>query len=510
MTPGNKVIFNTIILYARVLITSGITLYTTRLILDSLGSVNYGIFTLIGGVILMLSFLNTAMITSTQRYLSVAMGEDNDEKKHDIFANSLILHIFIGLLTFILLEIASFFLFDLLTIPIDRLEAAKIIYQIMIFSVVFTVVVVPFNAMLVSHENMTWVVLTSIINVLLNLILALSLKWVSYDKLIFYSLMVCIINIVVYIMIFVFCLNKYIKYSITNVFRRYNKIIILKLASFGGWSLYGISSTLLRLQIIAVILNVFLGPVVNAAYGIANQITNQLNFFSSSMLWALNPQIMKSEGANDRQRVNRLSLMACKFGYYLLAFIAVPIIFELDGILTFWLKSYPTNTNYFCFFILVSALIGQLTIGLKSAAQAINRVKVYELVTGTILVLNIPLIYILLSLNVDEKYVLSTFVLIQLVIFLIHISLIEKLTGITVREYLRNVIIKVLIPTTILIGVSFLSVEYVNSNYRFIYTLIFSSLFFFISIYLVGLSSDEKSVVLAMIKKLKENLSKKL
>lgn len=228
------------------------------------------------------------------------------------------------------------------------------------------------------------------------------------------------------------------------------------------------------------------------------------------MLWALNPQIMKSEGANDRQRVNRLSLMACKFSYYLLAFIAVPIIFELDGILTFWLKSYPTNTNYFCFFILVSALIGQLTIGLKSAAQAINRVKVYELVTGTTLVLNIPLVYMLLSLNVDEKYVLSTFVLIQLVIFLIHISFIEKLTGITVREYLRNVIIKVLIPTIILIGVSFLSVEYVNSNYRFIYTLILSSLFFFISIYLVGLSSDEKSVVLAMIKKLKEGLSKKL
>lgn len=226
MTPGNKVIFNTIILYARVLITSGITLYTTRLILDSLGSVNYGIFTLIGGVILMLSFLNTAMITSTQRYLSVAMGEDNDEKKHDTFANSMILHIFIGLLTFILLEIASFFLFDLLTIPIDRLEAAKIIYQIMIFSVVFTVVVVPFNAMLVAHENMTWVVLTSIISVLLNLILALSLKWVSYDKLIFYSLMVCIINILVYIIILVFCLNKYIKYSITNIFRRYNKVII--------------------------------------------------------------------------------------------------------------------------------------------------------------------------------------------------------------------------------------------------------------------------------------------
>lgn len=501
MTAANKVIFNTIVLYTRVVITSGITLYTTRIVLNSLGDVDYGIFTLIAGIVLMLSFLNTAMTTSTQRHLSVAMGENNDEKLNKIFSNSLVLHLFIGLISLLLLEATYIFLFEVLNIPSQRINAAKIVYQIMIFSIIFTVIIVPFNALLVAYENMLWIAFSSIINVLLNLFLALTLHYINSDKLIYYSFMVCLINVFVYTTIFFYCKYKYIKQNL-HIKQNLSRNIIMELFSFGGWSLFGIISTLLRLQIVAVILNIYLGPVINAAYGIANQITNQINFFSSSMLWALNPQIMKSEGSGDRDRVKRLSITACKLGYFLLAFIAIPMIFEMRSMLKFWLKDYPANTEYFCSFMLIAGLVGQLTIGLKSATQAINKIMVYETITGSILLLNIPIIYILLKLRIDVQYVIFTFVIIQLLSFTIQLLLINKLTGITFLEYVKGVLLKITFPTLVLILSCKLTTKYVLSDYAFFYVLFISSFFFGFSVLYVGLSLEEKKIIQRIMQKI--------
>ena len=337
MQAATKVFFNTGVLYLRMLLTVGISLYTTRLVLNALGVDDFGIYNLIAGIITMLSFLNTAMAVSTQRYLSFYQGRKDKGMQKMVFANSFLLHILIGLSVVILLEAIGVFLFDgFLNIPGDRIEVARIIYHFMSLTVFFTIVAVPFSGSLYAHENILWVAIVTIIEVLLKLGIAILLYTINFDKLIFYGFTMAAVSIVSLLLYMIFCMKKYEECSL-KVRRFYDKSLMKELSSFAGWNLFGAICGVGRSQGLAVILNLFFGTIVNAAYAIANQISGQLNFFSATMLRALNPQIMKSEGAGDRERMLRLSMSASKFGFFLLAFIAIPCIFEMPSILKFWL-----------------------------------------------------------------------------------------------------------------------------------------------------------------------------
>jgi Na+-driven multidrug efflux pump len=501
MQNAKRVILNTGILYAKMLVTIGISLYSTRLVLSALGVSDYGTYNLIAGIIIMLSFINVAMTTSTQRYFSFYQGTKDTKMQKDIFRNSLLLHLAIGVILIIILLLVSLFLFDdFLNIPEERIFAAKAVYYFMLFSVLATVLSVPFTATLNAHENMLWIAIGNTIEVMLKLGVAFSLYIYDGDKLIFYGLSIAIISIMSLLFYSFFCMKKYSECTL-NLHKAVNPKLMKELASFAGWNLFGALCGVGRTQGLAIILNLFFGTVVNAAYGLANQVSGQMNFFSVTMLRALNPQIMKSEGAGDRQRMLRLSMMASKFGFFLLAFVAIPCIFEMPSILHSWLKEIPEYTISFCILILVAIMTNQLTIGLQSAIQATGRIKIYQSIVGIILLLNLPISYFLLKQDFPIYSVMISFIMIELIACGFRILFLKKIVGLSVKEYINRVLLMELVPVLASTSVCLLITNVLCFDFRFIFTFIVSIIVFVICIYFWGLCKDEKAIVNDMAKK---------
>jgi O-antigen/teichoic acid export membrane protein len=495
MSAAKRVALNTAVLYGRMLITMGITLYSTRIVLNALGSAEYGIFNLVAGVILMMSFLNTAMATSTQRYLSFYQGKKDLEMQKKVFTNSLFLHFLIGIVIVSALQIIGLFLFKgFLNIPADRLADARTLFSFMSVTVFFTIMTVPFNGSLAAHENMIWGAMINILEAVLKLGIALMLFVVSGDKLVIYGLLTASVSIVSFLLNAGYCLYKYEECTFKGL-KQTDKGFIKELSSFAGWNLFGAICGLGQTQGLAIILNLFFGTVVNAAYGIANQASSQLKFFSVTMLRSLNPQIMKSEGANDRKRMLRLSMMASKFGFFLLLIFAIPCILEMESLLHFWLKKVPDNTVIFCQLILITGLVNQLTVGLQSAVQALGQIKLYQAAIGTILLINLPLAYFLLYSGLPPYIVLVSCTLIEAIACVFRLLILKKLAGLSIPEFFSRVLYKELIPVVSGIVTACLLTRFLHMEYRFLITIPVTIIVCSISIYLNGLCEDEKSMV---------------
>ena len=498
---STRVVFNSMVLYVKMLITVGISLYSTRLVLNALGASDFGIFNLIAGVIAMLSFLNAAMTVSTQRYLSFHQGTGDFEMQKKVFTNSWILHISIGLIV-VLALLAVVPLISFLNIPQERMATAKFIYYFMSVSMFFTIISVPFTASINAHENMLWIAIVNIIESVLKLCIALSLLWfIQPERLMVYGILMTIISVITFLLYACYCLKKYHECNIRNY--QIDKPLIKEMGGFTGWNLIGALSNAGRVQGLAIILNVFFGTVINAAYGIAHQISMQLNFLSQTLLRALNPQIMKSEGMNDRKRMLRLSMMASKFGFFLVAIIAIPAIFEMPAILQLWLKNVPENTVLFCSLILVSTLILQLTVGIQSAMQSVGKIKFYTLIVGGNMFLNLPIAAALLLIGLPAYSVLISFIFIEIINLFLRLYFAKKIAGLSIKEYCDRVFFKVFLPILTYIITCWLIVHFLNLNFRFLITIFVSILVFITSIYFLGLCEDEKLLVTNMVNKLK-------
>lgn len=509
MHAANRVALNTGILYVRMLLTMAISLYTTRLILNALGEVDYGIFNLIAGVIAMLSFLNTAMATSTQRYLSYHQGRNDIVMQTKVFGNSIVVHVLIGLVIIAGLEIAGYYFLDgFLKIPANRMEAARVVYHYMSATVFFTIVSVPFLGSLTAHENMFWVAVVTVVETFLKLGIALFLFITTTDKLVVYGLLTASISIVSFLLYALYCIKRFPECDMRSI-TSFDKSIVKELTSFAGWNLFGSLCSVGRSQGLAILLNIFFGTVVNAAYGIANQVSAQLTFFSATMLRTLNPQIMKSEGANDRKRMLRLSMMASKFGFYLLAVFAIPCIFEMHNVLSLWLKDVPEYTVIFCQWILIGTMINQLTIGLQSALQATGKIKIYQVTVGTTLLLNLPVAFILLKLQYPAYSVLVSYAIIEAISCNLRLLFARNIAGLSVKEYFQRVISKEIIPVVASVVTCFLVTTYMQLDFRFLITGFFSAVIFIGMIYFSGLCEDEKVMIDGLVQKITSLVFKK-
>ncbi|MEO7045998.1 MAG: hypothetical protein ABI091_11875, partial [Ferruginibacter sp.] len=443
-------------------------------------------------------------------FLSYHQGKKDAEMQKRIFINSLILHIIIAILIVISLEIIGLFLFNgFLKIAPDRVHAARAIYQFMAATVFFTIIEVPFTGTLNAHENILWLAIVSIFEVLLKLGIAI---WISFplntDKLIFYGILNPFISVVSTILYATYCLVKY-KECTLRIWKKAERALIKQLGFFAGWNLFGALCTLGKTQGLAVILNLFFGTIVNAAYGIANQIAAQLNFLSTALLQAINPQIMKSQGFGDTERMLRLSMIASKFSFFLMAMVAIPCIFEMEYVLKAWLKVVPDNTMIFCDLITISILINQLTIGLQSAMQAIGTIRIYQMVIGALILLNIPIAYILLKLGMPAYTAVLSFSIIETLACIFRLYFAKKIAGLNIREYVIKVFLKEIPPLVILIAFCFAFTHFFHFKNRFLITGVISLGIFTISIYYTALCTDEKllinDILSGALKKLKKS-----
>lgn len=398
-STANRVIKNTGFLYAKMGITMFISLYTTRLILNSLGASDFGIFNIVGGAIAMLGFLNAAMASATQRFMSYSEGEGDKEKQKSIFNVSFILHLGISFVVGIALLIAGFFFFNgILNIPPDRVFAAKVVYGSLIVSTMFTVMTVPYDAAMNAHENMKYYAIVGIFESFLKLAVAFACVYTSSDKLIIYgSLMACIPLITLSIMR-IYC-HKHYEECIIAPRKYWQKNLMKEMTSFAGWNFFSSSVTMISAYGQGIILNNFFGTVLNAAQGIASQINGQLQVLSSNMLKAVNPILGKSVGAHNTELLIKSTMLGAKYAAALYSLVAIPLFIETPYILKLWLKNVPDWAVIFVRFQLLKTFIEFQFVTLPSSISATGKIKKYSFYSSLSNLMQLPAIYILFKLG---------------------------------------------------------------------------------------------------------------
>ena len=508
MNNSQRVLVNTLAQYIRVFISMFLSLFTVRIVLKTLGADDFGIYSLVAGVVSMLAFVTNALVQTTQRFVSYYQGQGDVSKIKEVFCSSLVIHIVLGLAVVLVLEGLTPFIFDgILSVPADRVQSASVVYQTVVGMLFITFVTSPFRALLVSHENIVYISIIDICDVVLKLLFAILLIYVSIDKLVFYGLTMLLVQAFNLVALSVYCNRKYEECVIPRrdmLHISYVKELIL----FAGWNIYSTACIVGRQQGVAIVVNRILGTVANAAYGIGFQLAGYTNFLSASLVNAVRPQIMKAEGAGDRQKALWLSNVISKFSFFLLSAVCVPCIFEMDSILKIWLSNPPEGANVFCIMVLVTVVVDAVTGGLGHINQAVGNIKWYSILMNTPKLIAIPLLWIILRNGGNLVYAAAGYVVVEALCTWIRVPFVSKTTGLSIPLFLKEVVLSEVGPFILFILSIMGCIYLIDIPYRFVITFAVSLAIYFTSIWLFGLTAREKNILKGIINSILNKITK--
>lgn len=475
MNSSKRIIVNTIAQYAKALINIGLSLYTVRLILGCLGQSDYGIYSVVASVVSMLGFVTNAMVTTTQRYLSVSANNENVEDARRIFSNSMVLHILIGvILMVILLPLAEPLCKGFLNIDNSRRDTAVVVYVMSCIMLLLTMLAAPFKALLIAHENIIYLSAVEVFDGILKVAMAIWLIGADGDKLILYSFMMTVVFGVQFLFFSLYAGNKYRECSPRYFLSDFSRQSVSSLFAFAGWTTYGNFAVVLRTQGIAILVNKFFGTILNAAYGIAFQVFGAVSFVATSLANAVNPQLMQAEGSNDRGRSIHLAEQESKFIITIMAILFIPLMVEMDSVLTLWLKEVPPYTSFFTNCVLLSFIIDQSTYGLNAVNQALGKIRTYTLIMYTPKLLTIFIVWGILFTGGSVRWVMYIYLFIEALVAFLRLPYMHKMIGLNISQFVRNVIVCTL-PTFLLnLGVSLLMCWLLESKWSFAINIIVS------------------------------------
>lgn len=498
-----RILINTAILYFKLIFTIIVNLYSTRLILNAMGVEDFGIVNLVSGIVAMLSFFQNSLTISTQRFLSVNKGKKDNDMQIKIFNTSIVIHLLLGIALVIILEsIAPLVFNSSIQIPLERINASQMLYQLTILGTFFVIISVPYDATLNAHENMLIYSIASIIESMIRLAGAIILVRYGNDKLVFYGLLLITIRLVSMVFKSVYC---HLKYSDARIkISKFSLHSLREMLSFAGWNAIGGFSVSLRSQGIAIVLNIFQGVILNAAYGIANQLLGQLTNFTATISKAMAPQIMQSKGAGEENHMMSLSLKQCKYSYILLLFFAIPLYAEMPLVLRLWLKQIPDYGISFCRLILLVSLVQQITIGMQTLIQANGRIALYQSLMSLLIMLNIPFAYFILKMGYNPNLVIVAMLFLEIICLVARLILAHRLVGLSYELTRKELMTPVLIISAISIGITLLCIymHTLFSEYMsFIIALIVSWILLTIGV-VVTMSNSERIIAKSMISKI--------
>ena len=495
---NKRIAKNTILLYFRMIFMMAVQLYTSRVVLNTLGVEDYGIYNVVGGVVAMFSFLNNAMTASTQRYITFELGKGNANRLKQIFSTSVNIHVLISILVVILGEtIGLWFLNHKLVIPEGRITAAFIVYQASILTTVFAIMSYPFNADIVAHEKMSAFAYISILEASLKLAVVFLLVLGNFDKLILYAYLIVAVQLCICL-----CYILYCRCNFTE--SRYHfcldKPLFKEMLNFAGWNLWGNLAAILMTQGVNLLLNMFFGPAVNAARAVSVQVQSAINQFSSNFQMALNPQITKTYASGKLGEMHKLIYRSSKFTFFLLFTLCLPVFFEAPFILKIWLKIVPDYTVIFLRFMILILLIDSTANPLMVSASATGKVKVYQSVIGGMLLLILPFSYIALKLGGQPWIVFAVHLSICIIAFITRLFIIRPLINLNLRDFVKQVIFRCSFVSVVSLIVPAVVYILLDDNYFcFILVVCASILSSSIMSFYLGLDAHERYVVVQKI-----------
>lgn len=485
---------NTLMLYVRMLFGMLVSLYTSRVVLQALGVEDYGIYNVVGGFVAMFSMISSSLSSSVSRFLTFELGRGDMEQLKKVFSTSLCIHLALAGIVFLAAEsVGVWFLNTQMTIPADRLYAANWVFQASLVAFMFGLFSVPYNASIVAHERMTVFAYFGILDIILRLFIILFVAYAPFyfDRLIVYSLLLVVLGISMQAVYWIYCKRHFEECRLQF---RFYRDIWKAMSAFAGWNFIGCTAVLLKDQGVNILLNLFIGPVINAARAIAGSVNNVLSSFAGNFMTALNPQITKSYAAGDYPYMFSLVERGSRFSYYILLVFALPVLFETEFILTLWLKNYPEHTVNFVRLVLLVTMCDILSNTLINLQLATGKLRNYQLAVGGMLLMNFPLSYICLKLGFPPESVLIVALIVAICCLFLRLVFLRKMVGLPVRRYLYKVCGNVLlVSVSALLLPLFVTLEMPDGFLRFFAVSILSVVCTLSSIYWIGCTVHERN-----------------
>ena len=502
---NQRIAKNTLMLYFRMILTMLVSLYTSRVVLNTLGVEDFGIYNVVGGFVSMFGFLNSAMASATQRFLSFEIGKGDRDQLRNVFSMSVNIHFLIAFIILILAEtVGLWFVNTQLTIPAGRMGAAQWVYQFSILAMMIYMVSVPYNAMIIAHERMNVFAWVSIAEVSLKLFIVFMLQWFGFDKLKFYAILTFCVSLIIRFIYGFYC-SRHFKESKFRFF--WNRPLFKTLVSYASWNLWGNIAAVLKDQGVNVLLNMFFGPVINAARGIAYQVSSAINQFVANFQMAMNPQIIKSYAVDNLKYMHQLIFRGAKYSFFLLFTLSLPILLETEQILRLWLKTVPEYTVIFTRLVIINVLIDCISGPLMTAAQASGKIKLYQSVVGGLLILNLPVSYLFLKLGFQPQVTIYISIGISIIALTLRLLILKKLVKLKLDKFFYQVILKIMIVSFTAVVIPLLFYIFMDiSIHRFIIVALAAIVSSINVIFFLGLSSDEKIYFINGLKKIKTKI----
>lgn len=493
---------NTVVLYFRMLFLMLIGLYTSRVILKTLGVADYGTYNLVGGVISMFSIFTSSLSTAISRFVTFELGKGQSERLNRLFSTSVNVQLILGLVVVLLGEtIGVWFLNTHLQIPAERMVAANWVLQFAIASFVLGLLMVPYNASLIAHENMNIFAYISILEAVLKLAIVFALYISPYDKLITYAILLFAVSCLIRWIYAAYCKRHYeeCKYHFT-----YDKPLLKEMTGFAGWNLLGDGSWILNNYGVNILLNIFFGPVtglvLNAARGIATQVDNIVQNFVRNFMTALNPQITKSYAAGDLEYMHKLVFAGAKYSFFLIMFFVIPICLETEMILKLWLDVVPDYAVIFVQLTLLSSMCVILGNTLVTSVFATGKIRNYELVMGLMALSNFPITWFAFKMGASPVAAYIVYFCVYFTMIFVRLYMVKDLIRMSAWTYVKEVFFRVAAVGILSLFIPLL-ITYLqeDSILRFLEVCAVSIVCSLVSIVLYGMKSEERTMVLSFI-----------
>lgn len=501
MSSHKTIAKNTMFLYVRMFLIMGITLYTSRIVLEELGVSDYGIYNLVGGIVAMMGFFNGAMSSATQRYLAHDIGKGDFQQLQKTFSATLTVHFGIAILGLIIAETLGLWYVNYkMVFPIEKSYAVNVVYQFSILTFLLSIIQVPYNALIIARERMKVYAYMSILEAFLKLGTVFTLMLISNNKLIYYAVLTFVVSFIIRMLYQIYCRKQFKESKYHFV---YDKLYFIELISYSGWNLFGNVAAVAKGQGINLVLNLFFGTVVNAAYGITNQVVSAVNLFASNLQMAFNPQIIKNYSQGNIEQTQTLIFQGSKISFFLILILVMPILLNTEYILMLWLNKVPEYTTSFVQLALIGILIDSLSGTLMTGAQATGKIKWYQIVVGTLVFLNLPLGYLALKIGYPPYSVFLVSISISIISLQFRLFFLKKLLNINLIKYYTTVFFRVIIIVLLSISIIYffkinnlIAIDIINFIIQSMVSIIVTLIF----IGCIGLNTKERLLLKNLIK----------
>lgn len=481
-----------------------ITLYTSRVILKALGVEDYGVYNVVAGFVTMFGFLNSSLSNGIQRFFNYELGKNGLEGANKVYNMALLIQILLALLVILPTEIlGSWYLHNKMVIPSERMFAAEWVFQFALLTFLFHILQVPYSAAVMAHERMDFYAFVSVFNALITLGCTFIIGAYGGDRLIFYAILIAIIAFISLLFYVIYAKRNFKEIHIEL---KFHKSVFKEMLSFSGWNIFGTLGHMLKDQGVNLILNFFFGPIVNAARGIANQVNGGLQSFVANITIPVRPQVVQSYSQGNIKRSLNLTYTISKLSCYVLLMISLPVLLEIDFVLQLWLgDNIPQYTDFFVVIIVLNSFLLNLNSAVSGVVHASGKMRTYQLCGGSISIITVVSVYLAMLIWEIPPFALIVILLMDTIRQVVALSVLKSIVSdFSFSTYIKDVILPIIIVSGFSIGITMLPFLFMNESlFRLFVVAIIGICSTLSTIYLYGLSEQERTMVKLLLKKLR-------